>query len=73
MSKLDDCRIEVAALSGRVVIARLSKKEPNVALETKDSTSDFLRAIMNFVGVGCERQFGSGDDQYIVSLRKVQA
>jgi len=63
--------IRFSPLSERIVLARFGK-DPNVALDTRDAMNDFLQVLVQFVGVGYERQFGGGDEQFVVSLRLAQ-
>lgn len=69
MSSLDKIGIRMSPLTNRIYIARFGK-DPSVALETKDGMNDFLQTLVQFVGVGNEVQFGGGDEQFVVSLRK---
>jgi hypothetical protein len=71
-------RIELrhAALSGRVVLARMGK-DPTVALDTRDATNDFLQALVGYVfgqlpapGAAGEVEFGGGDEQYVLTLKR---
>jgi hypothetical protein len=62
MSKLDDVNIRVTAIGRNIVLTRMSKKDPRLALETKDAASDFWHTLVDFVGVGNEVQFGGGDE-----------
>ena len=70
MSKLDNVSLRVTPFGRRVVLARMSAKDPRLALETKDVMSDFWHALVEFVGVGNEVQFGGGDEQFVVRLMK---
>ncbi|MBY3333781.1 hypothetical protein HFN98_24635 [Rhizobium laguerreae] len=69
MTNLEKVGIRVAPFSQRVVLARFGK-DPNVALDTRDAMNEFLRAIVEYVGVGNEVQFGGGDEQFVVTLKK---
>lgn len=77
MGKLVDARIRYAPLSRRVVIARFGK-DPNVALETMDAMNDFLQTLVQYAfegrmptaGEGSEVEFGGGDEQFTLTLRR---
>lgn len=70
MSQLQKVGIRVAPFSNRIVLARFGK-DPTLALETKDAMSEFLHALVQYVGVDNEIQFGGGDEQFTVVLRKL--
>ncbi|NSY17224.1 hypothetical protein [Neorhizobium sp. AL 9.2.2] len=78
MSALDKIGIRVAPFSHRIVLARFGV-DPNLALETKDATSEFFQAIAEYafdgkmpsVGEAAEASFGGGDQQFIMLIRRV--
>lgn len=70
MSVLDKVGIRVAPFSNRIVLARFGKSDPTLALETKDAMSEFLKALVQYVGVDNELSFGGGDERFILTLRK---
>ena len=71
MGQLDNVHLRVTALGQRPVLVRMSKKDPRLALETKDALSDFLAAIVEYVGEGKVLDFGAGPDhQYELTLKR---
>lgn len=76
MGQLDNVELRLAPLSDRVVFARFGK-DPQVALETKDAQSSFLQMIVQFTcgdmpapGESAMREFGGGDEQFEVTVRR---
>lgn len=68
-STLDRTTIVVAPLSGKPMVVRMSKKDPRVALEKRDCESEFLQAVVDYVGVGNELRFSRGDGKsYVLTL-----
>lgn len=70
-------RLRVAPLSRRLVIARFGK-DPTVALDTRDVSSEFWQALVSYAfdgkipdpGQAVEIQFGGGDEQFTVVVKR---
>jgi hypothetical protein len=77
VSALDKVHIKHAALSNRIVLARMGK-DPNVALDKRDAMSEFWQALVSFSfdgempahGEAVEVSFGGGDEQFTMTLRR---
>jgi hypothetical protein len=69
MSSLEKIGLRVAPFSKRIVLARFGK-DPRLALDTRDIMNEFLHVLVEYVGVGNEVQFGGGEEQFVVSLKK---
>ncbi|WP_195714388.1 hypothetical protein, partial [Brucella sp. 10RB9210] len=69
-----------AAISGRVVLARFGK-DPHVALETRDAMNEFWQAVASYAfdgqmpepGKSAEVSFGGGDEQFVMTVRRLAA
>ncbi|MGJ4857023.1 hypothetical protein ACN6KF_003007 [Labrys sp. La1] len=80
MNTLAKIQIRHAPLSNRIVVARFGK-DPCVALDTRDAMSEFWQALVSFgfnmkipeKGQACEINFGGGDEQYELVLRRVKS
>jgi hypothetical protein len=78
MSVLDKIGIRVAPFSHRIMVASFGA-DPNVALETRDATSEFFQAIVEYafdgempaLGEAAEASFGGGNEQFIMLIRRV--
>lgn len=60
-------------MGGRVVLAETGDADACVVVDTRDATSEFLMALVSYVGENGELQFGTPDDQFVVSIRRVDA
>lgn len=77
---LECIHIRHAALSERVVLARMGK-DPAVALETRDIMSEFWQALVSYAfdgkmpepGAGVEVLFGGGDEQFTLTIKRNEA
>ena len=80
MSALDKIKLTRAPLSGRIVLARIGKN-PLVALEKRDATSEFFQTVVSYAfggkmpepGEGAEVSFGGGDEQFVMTVRRISA
>lgn len=80
MSGLQKTRLAHTAISGRIVLARFGV-DPRVALETRDVQSEFFQTAVSFAfdgrlpapGAVGEVSFGGGDEQFIMSIRRLDA
>lgn len=78
MSKLGSIGIRLAPLSNRIVLARFGE-DKNVALETRDATSEVLQVITQYAfdgkmpapGEAVEVSFGGGDEQFVLRLERM--
>lgn len=77
MTKLDNISLRLAPLSNRMVMARFGK-DKEVALDTKDVTSDVLQLITQYmfgsmpdVGQAMELQFGGGSEQFVMKITRI--
>lgn len=69
--------IRYAPLSNRIVLARFGK-DPEVALETRDGTDEFLKTLVQYAfdgkmpdkGQRSVVGFGGGDEQYEIIVRR---
>lgn len=67
-------------LSDRVLLARFGK-DPNTALETRDVMSEFWQALVSYSfdgvmpveGEETEVRFGGGDEQFMISIRRMKS
>ena len=77
MNALDKIGIRHAPLSNRIVIARFGK-DPGLALDKRDAQSEFFQALISYAfdgkmpvhGQGTEIQFGGGDEQFTLTIRR---
>lgn len=77
---MSDHRICHSSLSNRIMVARFGKN-PNVALSTRDATSEFFQAIVLYAFQGhmplpgkiAEFSFGGGDEQFTVIVTRKEA
>lgn len=69
MSDLNKIGLRFSPLSERVLIARFGK-DPEVALETRDGMNEFLHVLVQFIGEGNAVDFGGGDEQFTVTLKR---
>jgi hypothetical protein len=59
-------------MAGRVVLAEAGIGDSHV-VDTRDATSEFLLALVSYIGEDGELQFGTPDDQFVVTIRRVDA
>lgn len=71
MIDLDKIGLRYSLLTGNIYIARFGK-DPSVAVDKRDGLNDFLHVLVQYIGDGNEVSFGRGDEQYVVTLRKVE-
>lgn len=69
MSAVHQVGLCYSPLASRVVLAEQGAHGGKVH-EVRDVTSEFLMALVNYVGEG-ELQFGTDKEQFVVSLRRV--
>lgn len=69
MSAVHQVGLCYSPMASRVVLAE-HEANGQAVLDVRDVTSEFLMALVNYVGEG-ELQFGTDKEQYVVSLRKV--
>lgn len=75
--KLTNIRIAHAQLRNCIVLARFGK-DPKLALEIIDAESDFFNTLVSYAfdgrmpdaGEAVEVQFGGGDEQFTVTVRR---
>ena len=80
MSGLQKMRLAHTAIGGRIVLARFGA-DPTVALETRDAQSEFFKTAVSFVfdgdlpapGSAGEVSFGGGDEQFVMTIRRLDA
>lgn len=60
-------------MGGRVVLAETGDANASIVVDTRDATSEFLLALVSYVGENGELQFGTPEDQFVVSIRRVDA
>lgn len=78
MFDLAKVKIHVAALSGRVVLARFGKDD-RVALDTRDAMNDFLQALCSYAfdgqmpepGAKASFDFGAANEQFVVTVERL--
>lgn len=81
MSGLSKVAISIAALSGRIVLARFGKTQNGNPLETRDATGEFFAALVAYafggklpdVGEAVEIRFGGGDEQFVATIKREAA
>lgn len=73
--------IRYAPLSKRIVLARFGK-DKTLALETRNATNEFLQVLLQYafddgkmpdVGDEAEVTFGAGDEQFVLTVKRVPA
>ena len=77
-STLQKVAIRHTSIGRRIVIARMGK-DPRLALEQRDATSEFYQALVSFAfdgampepGHEAEITFGGGDEQFVLTLRRL--
>lgn len=70
-------QIRHAPLSNRIMLTRFGK-DPRLALEQRDATSEFYQALVSFAfdgkmpceGEAVEFQFGGGDEQFVITITR---
>ncbi len=78
MTDLNKVKLSQSAIGGRIVLARFGK-DPNIALDTRDAQNEFLQTIVAYAfdgkmpqpGEAREVQFGGGDEQFVMTVRRV--
>lgn len=76
MTQIDNVHIRVAAISNRIVLARLSKK--GETLESRDIMSEFWQALVQYSfdgrmplpGEAMNISFGGGDEQFTCTVKR---
>lgn len=69
--------IRYSPLTRRILIARFGK-DPHVALETRDAMNEFWQTLVQYafdgtmpeVGQAAEVQFGGGDEQFTLTIKR---
>jgi hypothetical protein len=76
---LKNTTIRVSPFSDRIVLARFGK-DPTLALESRDAHNEFLQALVQYVagempevGAKFELFFGGGDEQFYLTLERIDA
>lgn len=76
---LEKVGIRISPFSNKIVLARFGK-DPELALETRDIQNEFLQNLVLYiageipeVGAKFELQFGGGDEQFFLTLERIDA